>query len=70
MTRFDPAMVGAINPCLQVGEDKMDHRQMLFRLLWIAPEGKRIVYVIHSSKVVISLPAVSANDGASRYITL
>ena len=46
----------------------MDHRQMLFRLLWIAPEGKRIVYVIHSSKVVISLPAVSANDRASCYI--
>ena len=43
MTRLDPAMVSAIDPCLQVGEDKMDHRQVLFRLIWVTPEGKRIV---------------------------
>ena len=29
MTRLDPAMMGAIDPRLQIGEDKMDHRQML-----------------------------------------
>src|ERR1700720_4170481 len=33
MTRFDTPVVSAIDPCLQVGEHKMDHRQVLFRLL-------------------------------------
>ena len=44
MTRFYPAVVSAIDPCLQIGEDKMDHWQVLFRLLWVTPKGKRIVF--------------------------
>lgn len=61
-------MVGAIDPRLQVREDKMDHRQMLLRLLWITPERERIVPIAHSDKVVIPLPAVSADGGAWRHI--
>src|SRR2546421_546707 len=70
MTRFDTTVVGAINPRLQVGKDKMDHRQMLLCLLWVTAEGKRIVPITYFAKPVISMPAVSANDGASRYVVL
>ncbi len=68
MTRFDTSVVGAIDPCLQIGEDKMDHRQMLFRLFRVATEGELIVFITHSGKVVISLPAVSLDNGAWRHI--
>src|ERR1700730_6683486 len=68
MTGLDTTMMRTINPRLQIGEDKMDHRQVLFRLLRIAAEGKCIVFVTHSSKVIISLPSVSANDGGRCYI--
>jgi hypothetical protein len=68
MTRFDTAVVSAIDPCLQIGKDKMDHRQMLFRLLWVTTEGKRIVLIAEFSKAVVSLPSVSANEGTSRYV--
>jgi len=70
MTRFDSAVMGAIDPRLQIGEDKMDHRQVFFRLPRVAPEDKRTVLVPHGGKTVISLPAVSANDGAGRYIVI
>jgi hypothetical protein len=70
MARLDTAVVSAINPCLQIGKDKVDHRQMFFCLLWVASEGKRIVLVTHFAKPVISLPAVSANDRARCYIVL
>jgi hypothetical protein len=68
MTRLDTTMMSAIDPSLQIGENKMDHWQVLFCLLWVTTEGKRVVPVAHCSKVGISLPAVSANNGASRYI--
>src|SRR2546427_7907945 len=48
----------------------MDHWQMLFRFLWIAAESKRIVFITHSAKVVIPLPTVSANNGASCNVVL
>jgi hypothetical protein len=70
MTRLDPAVVSAINPCLQIGEDKMDHRQVFLRLLRISTEDKRAVLVTHFAKSIISLPAVSANNGASCYVVL
>jgi hypothetical protein len=68
MTRLDTAVMSAVDPRLQIGENKMDHWQMPFRLLWVSPKDKRIVPIAHCGKVAISLPAVSANDGASRYI--
>ena len=70
MTSFDAAVMSAIYPRFQVGKDKMDHRQMLLCLLWVTPEGERIVAITHLSKTVISLPTVSTNDGAYRYIVL
>ena len=70
MTRFYPAVMSAIDPRLQIREDKMDHRQMLFRLLWVTPKDKRIVFIAHSGKVVISLPAIRANNGARCYVVL
>ena len=70
MTRFDAAVMSAFYPRLQIGEDKVDHRQVLFRLFWVTPEGKRIVSVTHLAKPVISLPAVSADDEACRYVVL
>ena len=68
MTRFDPAMVGAIDPRLQIGKDKMDHWQVLFRLLWVAAERENIVLITYPAKVIISLPAISADDRAVRHI--
>jgi len=68
MTRFYPAVVSAIDPCLQIGEDKMDHRQVFLCLLRIAPERENIVLIIYPAKVIISLPTISANNGAGRHI--
>jgi hypothetical protein len=68
MTRFDPAMMRAVDPRLQIGKDKMDHWQVLFSLLWVTPEGKRIVLVAHLAKAIITLPAVSADNGSRRHI--
>src|ERR1700720_1817756 len=45
MTRFYPAVMSTVNPCLQIGENKVDHRQVLLRLLRVTPEDKRIVPV-------------------------
>src|ERR1700731_3782569 len=70
MTRFDPTVMSAIDPCLQIGEDKVDHWQVFFCFLWVTPKCKRIVLITHFAKSVISLPAVGANDGASRYVVL
>ena len=70
VTRFNPAVVSAIDPRLQVREDKMDHRQVLLCLLWVTPEREHVVPIAHSSKVVISLPAISANNGAWRHIVI
>jgi len=68
MSRLDPAMMGAIDPRLQIREDKVDHWQVLLCLLWVTPERERVVPVANSGKVVISLPAVSADNGSRRYI--
>src|ERR1700732_1077237 len=70
MTRLDTTVMSAINPCLQVREDKVDHRQGFFRLLWVTPKRERIMPIAHSAKVVIPLPSVSADNGTCRYVVL
>src|ERR1700736_5118244 len=70
MTGFDTTVMSAIDPRLQIGEDKMDHRQVFLRLFGITPECERIVFVANFAKAVIALPSVSTNDGASGYIVL
>src|ERR1700680_3580711 len=68
MTWLDTAVMRAIDPSLQIGEKKGDHRQMLLSLLWITPGGKCVLRLTNFAKPIISLPAVSANDRARRYI--
>jgi hypothetical protein len=68
MTRLDTAVMSAIDPRLQVGEDKVDHRKVLFCLFRVAPQRENIVLVANPTKIIIPLPAVSADDGARRYI--
>jgi hypothetical protein len=63
-------MVSAVDPCLQVGEDKMDHRQVLLCLLRIAPERESVMSIPNLTKAAIPLPAVSADGGACRYAIL
>ncbi len=63
MMRLDPAVMGTIDPRFQIGEDEMDHRQMLLSLLWITPERKRVVPVAYLAQIIISLPAISADGG-------
>jgi hypothetical protein len=46
----------------------MDHRQMLLCLFWVTRERENIVLIAHSGKIIISLPAVSADDGTRRHI--
>jgi len=43
---------------------------VLFRLLWVATKGKRIVPIAHCGKFAISLPTISANDGARRNVVI
>ena len=45
-------MVSAINPCLQIRKDKVDHWQVLFGLFRVATEDKRIVLIAHSGEIV------------------
>ena len=70
MMRFDPAVMGAIDPRLQIGEDKMDHRQVLLRLLGVTTERKRVVPVAHFAQAVVPLPTVSADCRSGRYVVL
>lgn len=63
-------MMCAIDPRLQIGEDKMDHRQMFLRLLRIAPKRERVMSIPNLAKAAIPLPAVSADGGACRYAIL
>ena len=48
----------------------MDHRQMLFGFLRIAPKRERAMLVAHLVQVTISAPAVSADDRPRRYAIL
>jgi len=68
MTRLDTTVMSAIDPRLQIGEDKMDHRQVLLCLLWVAPKRKNIVPIAHSGKVIISLPAIRADNGSRGHV--
>jgi hypothetical protein len=68
MTRLDTTVVSAIDPRLQVREDKMDHRQMFLCFLRVAPKREYVVPIAPSGNVIISLPAVSADDGVLRHI--
>jgi hypothetical protein len=68
MTRLNSTMMSAIDPRLQVGEDKMDHRQMFLCFFRVAPKREYIMPIAPSGKVIISLPAVSADDGVLRHI--
>jgi hypothetical protein len=61
-------MMGAIDPRLQIGEDKVDHRQVLLSLLGITPESERVVPIAHLAKTAVPLPSVSADNGAYRYV--
>src|SRR3984893_18315577 len=70
MTGLDTAVMGAIDPRLQIGKDKVDHRQMLFRLLRIAPKRERVMSIPNLAKAAIPMPAVSADGGACRYAVL
>jgi hypothetical protein len=57
----------AIDPRLQIGEDKMDHGQVLLCLIRIATERKRAMSISDFIKSSITPPSVSANDRARRY---
>jgi len=48
----------------------MDHRKMLLRLLRVPPERERVVPVADLAKTAVSLPAVSTDDRARRYVLL
>src|ERR1700682_6458927 len=47
MMRLNPAVMGAIDPRLQIGEDKVNHRQVLFRFFRVASEREGIVPIAH-----------------------
>ena len=63
---LDTAVVSTKNPSLQIGEDKVDHRQVRFSFVRIASKDKRVVDVSHFWQIVISLPSVGANSGTCR----
>src|SRR5438105_10598816 len=70
MTGLNPTVMGTIDPRLQIGEDKMDHRQMLLCLFRITSERKGVMLIAHPAKGAVSLPTVSANGRACRYVVL
>src|SRR6202140_251874 len=70
MMRLNPAVMGAIDPRLQVGEDKMNHWQMFLCLLGVTPEREGVVPVAHHAKIAIPMPAVRVDGGPRRHIIL
>src|ERR1700675_4909803 len=70
MMRLNPAVMGAIDPCLQIGEDKMNHRQVLLRFLRVPTEREGVVFVANLSKIAVPMPSVRADGGPRRHIIL
>ncbi len=48
----------------------MDHRQVLFRFLWVTTEHERIVPITYLAKTAITTPRVGADGRSWRYIVL
>src|SRR5664280_761886 len=52
------AMMDAVKPCLQVGEDQMDHGQEVLGDLWFAALGDGVVIVAALSQAGVGAPVV------------
>jgi hypothetical protein len=68
MLWFDTAMMRSLDPGFQIAENEVDHRQMRFRLVWIAAEHQRLMAVPHLGKSLVPDPSICANGGARRNI--
>ncbi len=60
------AMVSAHQPCLQIREGDVDHRQMSVRFCTIAVEHQRFMRIPQSVQAIITIPSVGAYHGAWR----
>jgi len=63
---LDAPMVGSLDPCLQVAEDEMDHRQVRLCLVWIATERHCYMAVAHLGQSWVAGPPVGAYGSAKR----
>src|SRR5208337_2709488 len=68
MLWFNTAMMRSLDPGFQIAENKVDHRQMGFCLVWIAAEHQRLMAVPHLGKPLVPDPSICANGGAKRNI--
>src|ERR1700693_5706795 len=64
MMRLNPATMG--DPRLQIGEDKMNHRQVVLRFLGVPPEREGVVSVAHRWASDRSNPCSRPGRGAPK----
>ena len=64
------AVVSAHQPCLQIREGDVDHRQMCVRFRAIAVEHHRFMRIPQSVQAIITIPSVGAYHGAWRHAFL
>src|SRR5208283_5435857 len=64
MLWFNAAMMRSLDPGFQVAENKVDHGQMRFCLVWVATENQCLMAVSQLRKPFVSCPSICANDGA------
>lgn len=60
---FDTAMMCSLDPCLQIAEDEVDHRQVRFRLVEIASERQRFMAISHLGNPIVTVPSIGADGG-------
>lgn len=58
------AVMGAEQPCFQVGENQMDHGKMRFRFVRIAVQFQGVVTVSERCEAIVAVPAIGAHRGA------
>jgi hypothetical protein len=68
MLWFDATMMRSLDPGFHVAENKMDHWQMCFCLVWITIERQRLMSVSHLGKSLVPDPSIGANDSARRNV--
>jgi hypothetical protein len=66
----DTTVVSTKNPSFQIGENKVNHRQVKFGFVRIATKDKRVMGVSHFWQIIIFLPSVGANGGTYCHIFL
>jgi hypothetical protein len=65
---LDTAMMRAFDPCFQVAENEMDHRQVRLSFVGVSAERQCLMAVSHLGKAGVASPAICAYRGTKRHV--